>query len=388
MGVVATVATTLLGGVVWGAGSATAAPSPYRVVLVLPLTGPAAAQAKIQVQGWDASAKVINAAGGVLGHKVEVSTINSQANPTTGVSLLQDRLSSGPPPNFILPGGSGTTALALVPITQQAGILAGGGLQEASLDNPSKYPLFFSTAAVQATVAAGIAHGIKAGGYKRVGIITSADAFGNSQAAAVEPALKAAGLTVTAVESFPDATTNVEPELQQLQATKPDAVFFEAYGAPAGYLLSSLQKVGWDVPMFGGVGASSSNLATLVPASALTKVKVLVYPDGKYLPPSKRTPSFNKFLSALKSFGPITQPLASASVQYDVLQLVNQAAKQAKSISPKAVAKALEHLKAPKTPPWVTYNDYGYTATQHFASPPVTTFIFVKAGPLVTGMYK
>ena len=366
--------------------TATKAKTPFRALLVLPLTGIAAATAPLQVAAWDASAAELNVHGGILGHRIVITTINDQANPSIGVSLLQNALSAGPTPNIVLPGGSGSSALAYVPILAQDNILAMGGLQEAPLDNPKLYPLFFSTAAPQASVAAGIAHGILKAGYTKVAVLTSADGFGSSQAAAVIPALQAAGVTVTGTASFPDSQIDVTPELQQLQATNPQALFFDTYGTPAGYVLNGIAKLGWKIPVFGGNGASSSGLAALVPASELTGVKLFVFPSGKWVPYSKRSKGFEAFLQWLQKFSSINAPLAVASTQYDILQLVNAAAVQAKSIGAHKIAHALELLKQPKNPPWVTFHTFNYSPTEHFANPAATNFAFVQAGPLVQGM--
>jgi predicted RNA polymerase sigma factor len=67
--------------------------------------------------------------------------------------------------------------------------------------------------------------------------------------------------------------------------------------------------------------------------------------------------------------------------------LVAQAARQANSIATSAIASALEHLRQPASPPWVTLNRYVFTPTDHAPAAALSNWVVTPVSTLTNGQY-
>jgi branched-chain amino acid transport system substrate-binding protein len=348
------------------AGASTS--SPYRVLYLAAESGPLATSAAASIQAWKASVSVVNAAGGVDGHKVELDVVNDQGDPTQAVSLLESRITSGQSYNLVIPGSTSDEGLALVPVLTSSKILSIDDTPEPPLTQGSKYPYNFETGSSASVNAAQIAGVIKGSGYKKVGVLYSNDAYGGQEGPAVAAALGNAGITVTKSLAYPATAVDDTSELQQVEATHPDALYFATYGPSAGYVLQGIQQLGWNVHVVGDSAVAVSNVPKLVSPSALKNLSVAVYKISLYVPPGQRTQAENHMVTALLKQGPIVEPLQIYALTYDGLQVVAAAANQAKSIDTHEVANALEHLKQPQHPNWVLFPTYKFTANNRQAS--------------------
>jgi ABC-type branched-subunit amino acid transport system substrate-binding protein len=126
--------------------------------------------------------------GGVNGHKLVLTTDNDQSNPTTAASLLLSALSGSSPPDDVIPGISSNEGLAMAPLLTRYKVVGLGSASDASLDNPAKYPYFFSQSTLANTVTADGATWIATHpGVKKVVLITSNDALGQADVPTLPP---------------------------------------------------------------------------------------------------------------------------------------------------------------------------------------------------------
>jgi branched-chain amino acid transport system substrate-binding protein len=352
----------------------------FSVVDIDPLSGQLSVYGLAGEQAVKAAASVLNQHGGVLGRRVTVKEVDDGGSPSEAASNLEQLLSSGAKPDMVLPGALGTEGVATVPILCQAGVFSIGSPNETSLNNPAKYPCFFSTAVPEVVPANALAAYAKANGWKKVAVLTSTDAYGTSVAAAVNPAITAAGLKLVSA-TFDDTQINFTPILQQLQAQNPQVLIFDGQGPVVPLILQARQTLGWNVPVVGdlGVAATPAVTTTLLGTPSLDGVKVQIYTDMQYVPPAQQTSAFKDFRSAMLKLGPINQPLAVYTSHYDAVMVGAAAAEQAGSTNASAMEKALTHLKQPKSPLWLQLTHYVYTSKNHF--PAGTSSDFTVAVP-------
>lgn len=367
--------------------SAGAAQTPFVVDVNTGLTGFLGVYGQSQKGGFEASAKVINENGGIDHHRVVVHFFDDQANPATDVSLVHQELTSGTRPNLVYLGSSSEEALATVPITAAAKVLSLTSAAAANVDNPHKYPYNFSDSNSPSGPYVALGQYLKSKHYSNLAILTSADAFGSSENGAAVSQLDKLGIKHETA-SYDDTAINYTPQLEQLRADNPDALYFVGFGAGAGYFFSDVHTLGWKVPIIGSPAAASENLASVVPAGELNTTVLDVYKIQQYLPASKRSAAFKTFLSAVNAEGPITIPIYSPSLVYDGLQLIALAANQAQSIAPAKIAYALEHLKQPANKPYVTFAVEGFSPSLHSIHATPGDFVFLRVGKLVDGMFK
>jgi branched-chain amino acid transport system substrate-binding protein len=339
------------------------------------LTGPVASAGQAEEQAMKAAITVLNAKGGILSHKIELTVKDDQASPTTAISELQQALKSSTPPDYCFCGTTSTETLAMAPI-QETGA--------AAAYDASKYPYNFSLSPTDQQADTELGTLAASTGAKKVGILTSNDVTGSAELPYLEQGLKAKGVSYVRV-TYSDTALDMTSQLQKLQSAGVDLLFFEALGAPAGYILQGRTQLGWRVPVLGDFVTGSNDLATLVPAKDLSGVSLCVFKIGRYVAPADRSPAYTTYLNALKAQGKVVDAMDIYSLAYDPLQIIAVAAKQAGSVSGTAITQALNTLKQLTAPPWVTWDTLGYTLSSHLVSPPSSDFGIVPAGPLVDG---
>jgi branched-chain amino acid transport system substrate-binding protein len=356
------------------------------VVIDTGTSGPYAANGTAAVYGVQAAANVLNATqGGILGHKVKVEVLNNQGNPSTAASLLEQRLSSGAKPDMIEPGSISTEGVVEVPIASAAGILSVGTPNDQSLDNPSKYPYEFFMSPSSTLPQQSLMGYFKSKGYTTVGMICSTDAYGASVGQATVAAAKQAGITLDSV-TYNDTDLNMTAELQKLQADHPQALYVQGFGSPPGIVLQNVYALGWKVPVIGDqTTAATPEIAQ--DSGKPYEQGLLLQTLGLDQYAASEPAAVKNYISAIKKFGPIDSLLATTSFQYDSLMVVAQAAKQANSISTAAIAKALENLKQPSDPLWVTLSQYNYSAADHAPTSPASSWVVVPASALTDGQF-
>lgn len=351
---------------------------------MLGLTGPLQPFGEAGVQSLKAAASVINKSGGILGHKIVINPVDDQGTATAAASAVQGEL-AGTPPSAVYAGTSSTEALAMVPLTTTAKVFTFEQAAAATLDDPTKFPYNFSASANTATGYTALGTYLQSKHINKVGILTSADAFGESENQNAVTEFNKLGIQYKTV-TYADSAVNLTPELEQLQAYNPGALYFVAFGPSAGYILENLHTLGWKVTTIGSPAVAATDLTTLVPAADLTGIEVEAFSVEQWVAPAKRSTAFNNMISALKAQGPISIPLYVYSFSYDGLQLVALAAKQANSLDAAKISTALEHLKQPAQRPYVSFGVEGYSPTEHSLTATPADFVFLPAGRLVDGM--
>jgi branched-chain amino acid transport system substrate-binding protein len=345
---------------------------PYRIVQLVGQNqaGPAALNAKAAAQAVSAAVDVLNANGGILGHKVELEIIDDGGDPTQAVTKLQQRLSSGPKPNLVLPGNTSAEALPMAPIITEAGILSVQQASSTALDDPAKYPYMFKTPPVPETWAKSLADYAKGRGITKVAMLSGKDAFSTATAAATVAALQTAGIALSA-ETYAAQDLDMTAQLERLKATSPGLLYVVGGGAPIGYALESRVKIGWtDVPLLTDATASVTSLLTqAAPAGMVgtdqtknTFVHVLAAAvQGAEQP---NATGADTMIAALKKHGDITLPL-NVFFAYDAVMLAAKAAEATGTITDAAVqSKWLETVTPDVKGHWAL-TAYKFTPASH-----------------------
>ncbi|MGO4691790.1 ABC transporter substrate-binding protein [Glaciibacter sp. 2TAF33] len=369
-------------------GSSASGGKPFSFVVVLPLTGPLAVNAQQQLNGLKASAKELNAAGGIGGRQVVFKVVDDKADPTQAVTLLQDQINSDTPPDLVWAGATSGEALAMAPILTNAGIVSGAISSSLLLNDPTKYPYHFGFTTANNQNYPDLVEEAKSEGAKSIGFITGNDALGTDNLKVIKEAAAAARMPLT-YETFDATATDLTGPMDALRATKPDILVLSSYGAGAGYLLEARDKLGWNIPTIGDLAISASNPAKVVDPKALVGIKVQERPVDVLSLKSDWLPAEEHALKLIKEQGPIGGAAAVQSLTaYDALQIVGAAAAQEGGTSASQLKSGMEKLKAPNPIPWTMYKTYGFTPKNHFPVLGKNSLVYVPAGPSQDGFYK
>jgi branched-chain amino acid transport system substrate-binding protein len=245
---------------------------PLRIGVVLPFTGPYAAEAKWQYDGIQLAVKEINEKGGVLGHLVEVYTRDDELKPEVARRKVEE-LVEGPPKVHVLLGHlSAAIALMTNEYAKEKKIwffalsMQTEKFNFKNVTGPYSFRYFMSTpeCAVLAS-----SYAFTKLGVKRIYILLADYAYGWSLRDHWLRMAKEHGVTVVGVDAAPLGTVDFSPYITKILAEKPDAVAVLNFGADFVNFVKQayeygVQKMGikiftasTTIPMAKGAGAEA-----------------------------------------------------------------------------------------------------------------------------------
>ena len=370
-----------------GNGSADSAESgPFVFFVSIDTSGPTAILSGGLLAGARAAIKDLNAKGGIGGRTIKLDISNDQNNPTKAVSELQRRLAKGKP-DLVYPGGSSAVSMSLLPILTRDKVLSVGATSSIQLNDPKKFPYYFGVTPPSGAYVPTFVQLAKQKGYKKVAMIYSDDATGQSSFKQYETQVKQAGIELVSA-SYDATALDMTPQLQQLKAQNPDALIVNGYGTAVLYLLRGRAQLGWNLPSFGDQLASPSPIAGKISAAQIRNYQVIM--QASSLEGAHQHPGLAQVIKGFQSGDGakyLTQTgIAVFTTTYDLLQFVAYEAGQQKTTDGMKLAKAFEKFRTPAAPPWVgkgpkgEVTKYEYTPDDHFPQTSATSFKYVQPG--------
>ena len=337
-----------------------------------------------------AAVSVINAAGGIMGHKVVATYVDDEGDPTTAVSLLEQQISSGHKPLAYFDSGPSNLSAAVLPILAQNHILSFNTAPTANSSDPSTFPLNFDLSPSAPNYAVAFCPYAKAHGWTKVGVLYTDDAYGDVLGPDIQTQCKADGSTVTGIEKYEPTSLDMTPEIQAIESGHPQVVMLVGYGAEVGYVLDGFHKLGWNVPILGDVAVADTNIVTTKPPAGLlgtAEEKNLKFEAFQSTVAQSNEPAnLTTMINALKAQGPIPGSLITA-YNYDGVQMLAAAATKAKTVTDvSAIAKAVLKLTAGEAKTAI-FPQYFYSATLHAPTEPSSVFTFVTPSTLTNGQF-
>jgi len=230
LGAVAAVAAASLAvGVSMPANAAGAADKTLKITSILPLTGALAFLYPPMEAGANLAIEDINAAGGVLGNKVEFTSLDSGDGNNLAVSTQSATQAIADGTDVVLgAAASGVTRNIINQIT-------GAGIVEISPSNTAPdlstwndNGFYFRTAPSDNLQGRIIANQILQDGAQNVAILYANNSYGTGLLNVAKSQLTKSGATVKAY-SFPEGETNFGSVVAKVTASKPDAVLIISY---------------------------------------------------------------------------------------------------------------------------------------------------------------
>lgn len=228
------------------------------VYVAVPLSGFQANGGQTVLGGVRLAAEQINRTGGLLGYRVVVRPLDDESDSDVAVAQvaeIQDALSRGERVIAVIGHlNSGQTLAAMELYKDLPLIVITPTASEQSLSQKG-YTNFFRVNAsddVQAAVDARfLTEYLKA---TRVAVVFNNTEYGQGLAAALIRELESQGAQAAARIEVEEGQSQYGTEVQQIQATNPDAIFYAGYEIEAPFLRYELVKAGITVPMLGSDG--------------------------------------------------------------------------------------------------------------------------------------
>lgn len=365
--------------------------SPFRVLVISPFSGAAAALGNAYKAGIVAAGQLLNTEGGILGHHITLKFVDDGSNPINGVTMLQNELASGTRYNLVI---TANTAFIqpLAPVLAKVDALVATVGSADSLFTATPYPNLFGFSGNLEAQEQGVVRQMVAMKVKNIGIIAASNSAGMQSTQYLKYVAEHEGITAHVVLAPPNVA-DATPQLQQLQADGAQNLVIVGFSPVVGAALAARAKLGWDTPAFCDYGCAATNWAT-VPASSLTKFYVETIPQTVIGTPESRSASWKFFYSTLEKYTS-SFPLGIAVPMYGWQEILaaKAAATKARSIDGIKMVGALETIHTAKdighwVGPLGLFDNkvtHGYS-TPHLAHMISSDFVFVNAKPQVNGM--
>jgi ABC-type branched-subunit amino acid transport system substrate-binding protein len=210
------------GGSSSGDGSGTS--SAFKIAYVADLTGPVAAAAGLPAQaGFISAVKYINSHGGSDGHQLDVTTFDSQSDPTAAQAAFEKAASGGF--EAVSSEVNSSEQVAANQVLSAANIPVVSTANDPPLTNTDWWYTVAPTSAAQATSAVTAAAGILGTLQgKKIALAVLNDAAGQQFVSVVESAAAAAGASVVATSQDPSTITSFTSQATTIASHHPDLV--------------------------------------------------------------------------------------------------------------------------------------------------------------------
>ena len=304
------------------------------------LTGDVAMFGKPTLEGMKMAAEELNAAGGILGKKIEIIEADNRGDKQEGASVTQKFISRDGVTAIVGDPTTGITKVA-APIAQKAGVVplsagaTGPGVVEVG-DFIYRDTLLDSIA-----IPACIEYFAKDLKYKKVAIITSDNndySVGLSQTFR-DAAAKVPDIKIVADEKVKDGDKDFSAQITNIKGKKPDVILFSGYYTEGALIMKEARKQGLKAAMFGGDGLFSPKFIELGGPAVEGSMSALGFST------EQATPETTKFIEAFKAKHTGELPGLFDAQGYDAVMLLADAMKRANSVDPKVFKDALAKTK-------------------------------------------
>ena len=301
-------------------------------------SGRLASLGQAMLQGSQVAKKAIDAAGGVMGHKVSLSQEDTQCDLADAVPATQKLLSS----NVTGVIGPETQEIAAVePILKNSKIVdefQGGGT---SYDHQTD-PFVFRDSPSDSQLGVAMALYAYQHGYRRAAMLFYTDIAAQTLIKPIITTFQKLGGTILTTVNVAPGQTSYVPEVQKVLATKPDVIFTQTDAPTAAVLYRDLKQTNnLAIPLVGTdvTGASEYLKAVTFPVANAHLTSVYgTSVSGK---------ADVEFTHQFNAMFPGQQPLANANYAYDAVISLALAQEAAKSSDGTKVAAAMKKVTNP-----------------------------------------
>ena len=262
-------APTLVAGALVGAAislfGSTALAQPIKIGWLSSLTGPLSSAALAENEGVKLAVEEINAAGGLLGRKIELLTRDTAGDPTKAVNFAQ-QLAFSDKVHFVIGPVNSGEGLATTPIVARAGIpnLVIGSIDQ--LTDPKKYPRAFRVINTNTQwISSANDYALGTLKRKKVAVIGDTTGYGTSSAKTAQELLEKAGVEPVYSVLIDPNKTDLSDEMSKAKEAGADVVMpWSAATGLLARLLNARGDMGWDVPVVGHPARMASQIRALL----------------------------------------------------------------------------------------------------------------------------
>ena len=335
-----------------------------------PITGPNAAFGAQLKNGTEQAIADLNAKGGILGQKIEMSVGDDVSDPKQGVSVANKFVGDGV--KFVVGHFNSGVTNPASDVYQENGVL----MVTPSATNPKitekgMWNVFRTCGRddQQGAVAASfISKQLKG---KKIAVVHDKTTYGQGLADETKKAMNKLGVTEVLYEGVNTGEKDYSALVSKIKSSGADYIYWGGLHTEGGLIIRQMRDQGVKAVMLSGDGITSDEFATI--GGPGVEGTLMTFP-----PDPRKRPEAKDVVKAFeaKNFNPEAYTLYS----YAAVQVIAQAAEQAKSLDPKKVAEAMHSGKAFKT----VIGDLAFDKKGDITRPDYVLYTWKKVGDKIT----
>ena len=309
-----------------------------------PLTGAFAASGNYVAQGARLAEEDINAAGGVLGHKIQLIVEDNKSNPTEAVATAEKLTQKDKVP-VMMGAWSSTLTLAVMPKLIEYEVPMLVETSSSSKITTSGNPWIFRISPTSEMEAKAFAPMVKALGIKKADLLGTNNDFGLGAMQEFSKMLKAAGAEVGVQETMDPKAVDFSAQLAKIKASGGDTLFVTSDVSQVTVILKQAkeQQLKQRIITTGGSVSPDQLIAQAGEAANGSMHLVFFTP---WFPDAVKNPDIaTKFVKEWNAKGYNVGGLTEGFRGYDGILTIVAAIKAAGVAEPKAIQKALWDVK-------------------------------------------
>jgi branched-chain amino acid transport system substrate-binding protein len=331
----------LLTGVALGLGLAFSGAANAQIKLGVggPITGPNATFGAQLKNGAEQAAEDINAAGGIMGQKIQVVVGDDVSDPKQGVSVANKF--SGEGVKMVVGHFNSGVSIPASEVYQESGIIQ---ITPASTNPRFTERNMWNTFR---TCGRDDQQGAVAGAYlaskfkgKKVAIIDDKTPYGKGLADETRKAMNGKGLKETMSESINTGEKDYSALVSKIKQANVDVVYFGGLHTEAGLIIRQMRDQGLNAPLMGGDGIVSAEFVSIAGPGAEGTLMT-------FSPDPRKNPNAKDAVAKFKAKN--IDPEAYTLYAYAAVQILKAAAEQAKTTDSKKIAEVMKQGKPFKT---------------------------------------
>ncbi len=313
---------------------------PIVIGVSTPQTGVAAVASEWEMWGVNLAVEEINAAGGVLGRKLELMVLDNKCNPSEAVNVANKLVEAKV---VAIEGAHCSSAhLASMKIIADAKIPMVTGIasnpQISTLAGPGRNEYSFRISPSDADMmnALGIYLGNKKA-WKTVAIVAEDTDFGRGGADAFKAVAEKAGVSIVSTDFHPPNAPDFTTILTRLQQRRPDAIATFQVGGDSINFLRQAMQAGVRIPFTGRIELGGRN-QPIIEAGGLEK-SVSAWQYSPFIDAPQNKAFAEKIKAKYKS-----EPYLQSWAGYDAIRVIAQAIKDANSTEGPKIKDAIKKM--------------------------------------------
>jgi ABC-type branched-subunit amino acid transport system substrate-binding protein len=321
-----------------GSGGASSGGSGPLVIGALnPFSGANSAYGILEISGCAPAVRLIDAAGGVLGHSVKCQVFDTRGDPADAVLAAHQMIASTSNLVGVL-GPSSNEDSATLPIVNQAHIPMFANAGDTAY-RQGHYDYFWRTLPADSTEGYAMAQWAHQQGFTRGAAIFTNDVAAQGNVPGITAGFRKLGGQIVINEQLAPGQTSYQTEVERMLATHPQVIFTETDPRTAGVLFGELKQLGGLRPVItSAMGVDPNYIKAILQAIGKADATKYITTVTPYAATSG--PAWSPFNTALLASGSqVTNPAQYSSnsysmVAYDDANIMALAMLAAKSTNP------------------------------------------------------